>query len=198
MYFKILNDGAAVLAMNSQTTTDAYSYEAFGNPMGQAGTTVNPFRYVGALGYYWFDFAHHGRDRTSGLRLLGARYYGPSPRRFWTQDPFGGVPELPAAYNRYLYEFNNPVGSADPSGYGLISCLRCLWCWGKILDASHECRRDHPDWCAPRETDVRMIDPQGRMGQCIQMLTRSNYVSYCSKMCLYCWGPITIPPRPRL
>jgi len=73
MYFKILNDGSAVLTINSQRTTDAYTFEAFGNPTGQSGTTVNPFRYVGALGYYWFDFAHHGRDRTSGLRLLGAR-----------------------------------------------------------------------------------------------------------------------------
>jgi len=99
---KILNE--------SQTTTDAYSYEAFGNPMGQAGTTVNPFRYVGALGYYWFDFAHHGRDRTSGLRLLGARYYGPSPRRFWTQDPLGeGV-------NWYAYVGSDPTNSADPDG----------------------------------------------------------------------------------
>jgi len=108
---KILNE--------SQTTTDAYTFEAFGNPMGQAGTTVNPFRYVGALGYYWFDFAHHGRDRTTSLRLLGARYYGPSPRRFWTQDPVGL-----AGVNVYPYVANNPVNRADPSGlHGFWDCL---------------------------------------------------------------------------
>ena len=91
---KILNE--------SQTTTDAYSYEAFGNPTGQAGTTVNRFRYVGALGYY--------SDRTTSLRLLGARYYGPSPRRFWTQDPVG------AQVNQYAYVSNNPLNVSDPGG----------------------------------------------------------------------------------
>jgi len=101
-------------AINSQPTTDAYTlrrssygaqaYEAFGNPTGQSGTTVNlatpcpprggqgrhggavsprlaTFRYVGALGCYWFDCAHHKPDRTSGLRLLGARYYSPQAGR---------------------------------------------------------------------------------------------------------------------
>jgi RHS repeat-associated protein len=114
MYFKILNDGSAMVTTGRQTTTDAYTFEAFGNPTGQSGTTVNPFRYVGALGYYWFDFAHHGRDRTSGLRLLGARYYGPSPRRFWTSDPAS------AGLNRYSYVGNAPTARVDPRG---------LWCW---------------------------------------------------------------------
>jgi len=95
---KILNE--------SQTTTDAYTFEAFGNPTGQAGTTVNPFRYVGALGYY--------SDRTTSLRLLGARYYGPSPRRFWTSDPAS------AGLNRYSYVGNAPTARVDPRG---------LWCW---------------------------------------------------------------------
>jgi hypothetical protein len=99
MYFKILNDGSAMLTIDSQSSTDAYTlrrssygaqaYEAFGNPISQSGSTVNPFRYVGALGYYWFDFAHHGRDRASALRLLGARYYSPQVGRFWTQGPPG-------------------------------------------------------------------------------------------------------------
>jgi RHS repeat-associated protein len=65
---------------------------------------------VGALGYYWFDFAHHGRDRTTSLRLLGARYYGPSPRRFWTQDP------ARQGTNWYAYVANDPVNVVDPTG----------------------------------------------------------------------------------
>jgi RHS repeat-associated protein len=87
----MLNDGSAGLTINSQTTTDAYTlrrssygaqaYEAFGNPISEAGSTVNPFRYVGALGYY--------TDRTSALRLLGTRYYSPQVGRFRTQDPPG-------------------------------------------------------------------------------------------------------------
>jgi hypothetical protein len=54
---KILND--------SQTSTDAYSYEAFGNIMSQAGSTVNPFRYVGALGYYRDLAANHQGERCA-------------------------------------------------------------------------------------------------------------------------------------
>jgi hypothetical protein len=108
--FNTLND--------SQTTTDAYTFEAFGNPMSQSGTMVNlakpcpprggqgrhggavspglaTFRYVGALDYYRHSAtlrgrlrpALKGRDRTSALRLLGARYYGPSERRFWRGMP---------------------------------------------------------------------------------------------------------------
>jgi len=128
MYFKILNDGSAMVTTGRQTTTDAYTFEAFGNPTGQSGTTVNPFRYVGALGYYWFDFAHHGRDRTSGLRLLGARYYGPSPRRFWTQDP------VRDALNRYAYAANNPTLLADPSG----GWPRVVGCGHLLIEAAVE------------------------------------------------------------
>jgi RHS repeat-associated protein len=95
---KILND--------SQTTTDAYYYEAFGNITSQAGTTVNPFRYIGALGYY--------RDQTSGLLDVGARYYSPQVGRFWTRDP------AKQGVNWYPYVGNNPVNAGDPSGLTIL------------------------------------------------------------------------------
>ena len=56
------------------TTTDSYAYDAWGNILSQSGTTTNPYRYVGELGYY--------RDDT-GLMLLGARYYAPSVGWNW-------------------------------------------------------------------------------------------------------------------
>jgi RHS repeat-associated protein len=93
---KILND--------SQTSTDAYSYEAFGNITSQAGSTVNPFRYVGALGYY--------TDQTTKLYHVGARYYSPQVGRFWTQDPV----KHPGV-NAYPYVASNPTNTVDPDGH---------------------------------------------------------------------------------
>jgi len=112
MYFRILNDGSPTLTMNGQTSTDAYYYEAFGNITSQSGTTVNPFRYVGALGCY--------RDLTSSLLHVGARYYSPQVGRFWTQDPIG------ADVNLYPYVSSNPVNSADPDGQFIIAPVICL------------------------------------------------------------------------
>ena len=117
MYFKILNDGVAVLTTGSQTTTDAYSYEAFGNIMSQAGTTVNPYKYVGTLGYY--------TDQTTKLYHVGARYYSPQVGRFWTQDPV----KHPGV-NAYPYVANNPVNEWDPTGRNpiVIACLASCGC----------------------------------------------------------------------
>jgi len=49
---------------------------------------------------------------TTGLMLLGHRYYDPSTSRFLTRDPIsydGGL-------NLYTYCGNNPLGRMDPSG----------------------------------------------------------------------------------
>jgi hypothetical protein len=35
----------------NQSVTDSYSYEAFGDITASSGSTTNPYRYVGALGY---------------------------------------------------------------------------------------------------------------------------------------------------
>jgi RHS repeat-associated protein len=102
---RILND--------SQQVTDVYYYEAFGNITSQSGTTVNPFRYVGALGYY--------RDQTTSLYHVGARYYSPQVGRFWTRDPMG------TAAHDYAYAESQPTFAVDPSGAvstpgGLVTC----------------------------------------------------------------------------
>jgi RHS repeat-associated protein len=108
---------------SNQAVTDSYSYEAFGDITASSGSTVNPYRYVGALGYY--------RDATSGLLHVGARYYNPTTGRFVTLDPLGvsakaylygppnprgpsvrnGVPDCP-----YAYAENNPTNRVDPAG----------------------------------------------------------------------------------
>ncbi len=69
------------------------------------GTSVNPYRYVGQWGYY--DDGAMGS--SSGLLLLGVRYYSPAHGRFWSWDP---VPTL----NLYAYVENSATMAIDPSG----------------------------------------------------------------------------------
>jgi len=40
------------LSDSSQATSDSYVFDAWGNQLASTGSTVNPFRYVGRLGYY--------------------------------------------------------------------------------------------------------------------------------------------------
>jgi RHS repeat-associated protein len=81
--------------------TDTYQYEAFGNLLSSTGSTANPYRYVGSLGYY-----QTGND----LMHLGARYYMPEAGRFIQRDP------LPFADNQYGYVDNDPSSSVDAAG----------------------------------------------------------------------------------
>jgi RHS repeat-associated protein len=104
------------LTNSSGTVTDEYVYDSFGNPIGggTSGTTTNPFRYVGRLGYY--------TDPELGTYYLRARVYVPSIGRFPNWDPLG----MDAGdINLYRYVQNNPVALSDPSGLIRAAC-NCL------------------------------------------------------------------------
>jgi RHS repeat-associated protein len=90
--------------INGQASTDTYIYRGFGDIQSSTGTTTNPFRYVGCLGYYYdLDFLHFH---------LRARYYDPVTGRFKSRDP------LPLAFttNLFVYTKNSPIIHSDPSG----------------------------------------------------------------------------------
>ena len=92
------------------SVTDSYVYYAFGQERASSGTTTNPYRYVGGLGYY-----RNGTD----LLYLSARYYLAALGRFFSRD------RLAQGLNRYAYVRSSPVIGADPSG--LFSCNVCIW-----------------------------------------------------------------------
>ncbi len=52
------------LASGSQTLTDTYRYDPWGQAIGGSGSSYNPFRYTGTY-----------RDSAIGFCHLGARYY---------------------------------------------------------------------------------------------------------------------------
>ncbi len=89
----------------SGRVTDSYAFTAFGVPVATSGTTTNPHRYVGALGYY--------TDPTTGLSYVRARYLRPTTGSWLSVDPVASEP-------RYRYVRGRATRVTDASG------LKCL------------------------------------------------------------------------
>jgi RHS repeat-associated protein len=85
--------------------TDAYCYTAFGPQLAEAGSTENPFRYVGEQ---W--------DGNARLYYNRARWYSPTEGRFVSVDPHAGDLTVPISLHRYLYANASPASYVDPSG----------------------------------------------------------------------------------
>ncbi len=106
----------------SQTVTDTYHYYAFGEIRSSSGSTTNPFKFVGRLGYY--------DDPSTDFQYLRARYYAPAHGRFTAPDTVGGLLGVtPLAAPYYAYGDNSPLLWVDPSGWR--DNRRCwMWCRG--------------------------------------------------------------------
>jgi len=76
-------------------------YDAFGAELSATGTWKGPFGYAGGFGY---------QEDSSGLKLLGHRYYDASTGRFLSRDP------IKDGRNWYVYCANKPIRFVDPTG----------------------------------------------------------------------------------
>lgn len=101
-----------------------YSYDAFGNIIGETGdetlNAINPYRYTSRV---W--------DRETGLYYYRARYYDAKVGRFMQKDPLRS--ELTEGKNLYVYCGNNPVNRVDPSGlynFDYYRYKQWYWWWG--------------------------------------------------------------------
>ena len=119
------------LSNSSQVTSDTYLYDAWGNPITSTGTTVNPFRWVGNVGYYF--------DSDTGLYYIRARTYQPTIARWTSADPLfymlakaGAFTRDPIGYARrsiqiYAYCNANSTARIDPSGKVSIKTINDLF-----------------------------------------------------------------------
>ena len=99
----------------SESATDNYEYDAFGNLLETKGTTENPYLYTGEQ-----------YDPNVGFYYLRARYYDQGTGRFMTHDPFLGNHFDPATLHRYMYANANPVMYRDPSGQLTLAEVTCV------------------------------------------------------------------------
>ena len=71
------------LTGDTQNITDTYIFDGFGNEVFQSGSTTNPFKYKGAVGYYT-------NSATNDI-YVRARTYQPATGRWLSMDPMGFV-----------------------------------------------------------------------------------------------------------
>ena len=93
-------------------TTDTYILDAWGVQHAATGSTVNPFRYIGALGYY--------TEPDLGLHYVRARWLRPATGSWLSVDPVEGQ-------QRYGYVGGRATAGGDASGLGCVEdYYRCL------------------------------------------------------------------------
>ncbi|ARU42625.1 hypothetical protein CCB81_00020 [Armatimonadetes bacterium Uphvl-Ar2] len=83
-------------------------YDAFGAELSATGTWKGPFGYAGGFGY---------QEDSSGLKLLGHRYYDPTTGRFLSRDP------IKDGRNWYVYAQGNAISNSDPNGLWAVPAL---------------------------------------------------------------------------
>jgi RHS repeat-associated protein len=172
----------------SGDVTDTYVLDAWGRETASSGSTTNPHRYVGSLGYQ--------TDPTLGLTYVRARYLRPSTGSWLSVDPVEGEP-------RYLYVGDSPVQRVDASGLGandppgmvcgwvvnpktgsrIWGCMsegtfgdierqgNCLGGWGDVTDIINATLRDMVD-IHPGMTPEEIVNHPGFWGEVEARLAR--------------------------
>ena len=100
-------DGSAntrLLTDENSSVSDAYLYSAFGEELQVSGSSANPLRFGGEMGYY-----HDTMKRT----YVRARHLDVGTGRWLSRDPLGFES---GDWNLYRYIENSPLNHVDPSG----------------------------------------------------------------------------------
>jgi len=99
------------LSSATKSILGTYAYKAFGEmTTGSGATPVNPFRFIGQLGYYF--------DADLLDNYVRARWYRPVIARWLSADPVGF---MAFDINLFRYVMNNAANAVDPSGTTILS-----------------------------------------------------------------------------
>jgi RHS repeat-associated protein len=94
-----------VLTDEAGSTTDRWSYTAFGELLEHVGNDINTYLFAGEQ-----------LDPNSGFYYLRARWMSPESGTFCRRDPVCHSEDNPVAANPYTYAAANPVTLVDPWG----------------------------------------------------------------------------------
>ena len=129
--------------------TDEATYTALGETVSKTGSTMNPWGYKGALGYY--------TNPTTDDLYVRARTLEPSLGRWMSEDPIGFVD----GPNLYVYVMNSPIDLFDPSGFACEDGGKCCCCPTRL-----------------KYTYVRKIVPQTNVTTCFGRPIQSGPASH--------------------
>ena len=142
-------------------TTDTYILDAWGVQHASSGSTTNPFRYIGALGYY--------TEPDLALAYVRARWLRPATGSWLSVDPVEG--EL-----RYGYVRGRATSAVDPSGRKTPR---------ECTDEYEDCLKDADAWWV-RCTQFTMGSPSG-VEECNRY--RERLEERCARDLANCMGP---------
>lgn len=124
------DQAGSTLALSSAdgSVSDAYAYTPYGAPVGHAGSSTQPFTYIGEYGV---------RGETSaGLYDMRARYYDPLSARFLSPDSLWPRLSQPDSLDPYEYALRNPLSYLDPAGGCEISGSGVVGTFGAVLNGA--------------------------------------------------------------
>ena len=126
---------------SDQSTTDTYVFDAWGNQLASTGSTTNPHRYVGALGYY--------TEPSLSLDYVRARWLRPATGSWVSADPLSPTAGWAYGPGRVLHlvdpsglivESENAICGADKWGIDgrFVYTCGCGWLDFDHFDAARD------------------------------------------------------------
>ncbi|HJT87438.1 MAG TPA: RHS repeat-associated core domain-containing protein, partial [Bryobacteraceae bacterium] len=100
------NGSTEFLTDDTGHVTDRYGITPYGETVTSAGSTPNPFTWMGEWGVM--------REGSTPLYYMRFRYYDSATARFLSRDPIYQAD--PRSANPYQYALANPMSHADPMG----------------------------------------------------------------------------------
>lgn len=123
----------------------------YGDTMDCSGTDVSPIHFTGKE-----------RDPETGNDYFNVRYYASAVGRMMSPDPAnaGAMPTEPQAWNMYVYAFNNPLRSTDPTGSYMCRDSSNMRCESKLDIAFTDTLNNAIDTAQQMKNEFGYLNPQ--------------------------------------